>query len=72
MDVIAVVICTGSLISGVRLIINTIMKAIADDDSVRIPANLEDTDFLYTIFGGIAVAWLATFELHKKFKELNN
>ena len=68
-SVIAVLVSTGSLISGIKLIINTIVKSLADDSN-KGSLSLEDTDFYFTIIGGIAVAWLASFELHKRFKEL--
>lgn len=63
-DIFSVVFSMASILSGAKLVIITVSKNGLFDE-------LSDLDLIaYTVFGGLAVIWLAVWELYKKFKDL--
>jgi len=54
----------ASVLGGIKLMYVTIQTKLIGN-----PINLEDSETVYTVIGGFAVAWMATWEVIKKFKE---
>lgn len=54
----------ASILGGVKLMYVTIVSKLINN-----PINLEDSEVVYTVIGGFAVSWMATWEVIKKFKE---
>jgi ABC-type Mn2+/Zn2+ transport system permease subunit len=54
----------ASILSGMKLMYITIQTKLIGN-----PINLEDSETVYTVIGGFAVSWMATWEVIKKFKE---
>jgi hypothetical protein len=62
-QIVAVFLYTASFISGLKLSIDTF------HNNMNVQ-NFEDSTFAYTILGGFAVAWIAMWEVIKRFKDL--
>jgi hypothetical protein len=65
-DLFVVMLASASIINGFKLSLVTIVKS----QAIRLVILFEDSEVPYTIMGGIAVVWIAAWELANKFKSL--
>ncbi|SEW44777.1 hypothetical protein SAMN05428988_5856 [Chitinophaga sp. YR573] len=63
-NVVTTFLSAASILGGIKLMYVTIMSKLINN-----PINLEDSELVYTVIGGFAVSWMATWEVIKKFKE---
>lgn len=64
-DVFAIFLYTGTFINGVKLAFITFR-----DNTFNID-NIEDSQIVYTIIGGLVIAWIAFYDITNKYKKLN-